>query len=76
MNTGEKKILKKIGEAIKRERENKKLTQEELAEKLKLARTTITRIEAGGINIGVLRFVEIAGALNVNASELLKNSGR
>lgn len=61
-----------IGERIRQLRTALSLSQEELAEKSGLHRNYIGGIERGERNVALLNIVEIARALNVTPSELLK----
>lgn len=42
-----------IGEAIRHLREGRGLTQQQLAEKMKISRTTISKIESGKFNLSI-----------------------
>lgn len=44
---------KKIGEAIRSIRENRGLSQNELAEKMNISRSTISKIEGGNFNFSI-----------------------
>jgi transcriptional regulator with XRE-family HTH domain len=67
MNT----LYKEIGQRIKRQRENKNLSQEELAIKIGLTRTSITNLEAGRQNISLKTLLNISDALNIDARNFL-----
>ena len=64
-------IQKKIGEKVKRLRQDRELTQQKLAEKIKMDITTINEIENGRRNPSVKTINKLARALKVNPSELL-----
>lgn len=42
-----------IGEAIRNLRESRGLTQQQLAERMKISRTTISKIESGKFNLSI-----------------------
>ncbi|QPB24576.1 helix-turn-helix transcriptional regulator [Rhizobium sp. 007] len=60
-----------VGEAIRRKREARAMSQASLAEKVSLARTSITNIEAGTQAIPLHNFLSIAQALAAEPGELL-----
>ena len=64
-------ILKKFGNNVKTLRLEKGWTQEELARRADLHRTYIGSIERYERNVSLLNVERIAGALNVNAKDLL-----
>lgn len=59
-----------FGNKIKRERENRKLTQEDLEEKTGLDRTYISGIERGIRNPSLINIGKIAKALRISLDEL------
>ena len=63
--------LKLLGQNIKKYREVKGLTQNELAESVDLSREYIADIERGHKNLSFKRFYMIADALNVKCSDLI-----
>lgn len=63
-------ILRAFGFSLKRLREAKHLTQEELAEKAGIDRTYLSDTERGSRNIGVKNVVRLANALGVPTGEL------
>lgn len=71
----EEAILSQFGERIKLVRNERKISQEKLAELSKLDRTYISSVERGQRNIGILNIIKIANALNVNACSLLEKLG-
>ncbi len=65
-------ILKQIGNNIKRYREIKAVTQEELARLCKLHRNYIGSVEKGERNLSVLSLQKIADGLNVKIERLVE----
>ena len=65
-------INKKVGLNIRKYREKKEWSQEQLAFEADLHRAYIGQIERGEKNIGIRNLDIIAKALNINVSELLK----
>ncbi len=66
-------INKKVGDRIRKYREKRGWTQEQLAFETGLHRAYIGHIERGEKNIGLKNLEKIAKALRVNISDLLKN---
>lgn len=60
-----------IGERLKNARLNKKLTQEQLAEKLDVSVAFLSRAERGTIKINLARISEICDILDVSISTIL-----
>lgn len=60
-----------LGRRIRKARKNLHLTQQELADLLKLNRTSITNIEKGKQKILAYMLVEVAGKLKVTVNDLL-----
>jgi transcriptional regulator with XRE-family HTH domain len=60
-----------VGEAIRRKREARGMTQATLASKVDLARTSITNIEAGAQSLPLHHFLLIAAALSAAPADLL-----
>lgn len=65
-------ILNKIGNNIKKYRESKAVTQEELAKICKLHRNYIGSVEKGERNLSILSLQKIADGLNVKIERLLE----
>ena len=65
--------LKILGENIKRRREEKGLSQEELANIAGFDRTYISLIERGKRNLSLLNICRFAKAFDVLPFELIKN---
>lgn len=71
----EAEIQKQFGERVRELRKLKGLSQESLALACGLDRTYIGSVERGERNISLINIYKIAGALRVNAWELLKRTG-
>jgi transcriptional regulator with XRE-family HTH domain len=67
----DEKIIKAFGQNLRRIRESKKFTQEDLAEKASVAVSTIARIETGIFNSTISTISVLAKALNIDKKELL-----
>lgn len=65
------KILLKLGQKIRKERQKKHLSQEELAEIAGVHRTYVGMIERGEKNISILSLNKIASALKISLKELI-----
>lgn len=68
-----KNVLENFGSRVREERNNKGLSQEQLAEKANLHRTYIGMIERAEKNITLLNIAKIANALEIKIAELLNN---
>lgn len=64
------KVNEKLGKRIRRARKDKKISQEELADRVGLHYTTISRIERGLSNSPVETINKIAKALSIKISDL------
>jgi transcriptional regulator with XRE-family HTH domain len=64
--------LKKLGANIKRLREAKNLSLRELSYECDIDNSKISKIEKGQINITFTTILQLANALEVQPSELLK----
>lgn len=62
---------KAIGQRIRQYRKLKKLSQEELSEKIGISPTHMSHIETGGTKLSLPVLVEIAKSLNVSTDNLL-----
>ena len=72
LTKAEADFLKRIGRNIKSIRENKGITQTELADLCGYERSTLNRIEAGGSNVTAKTLLKISKALAVEVAELVK----
>ena len=61
-----------VGENIKRLREGKKWTQQELADKMGVSRPMIAQIERGTKSVTLIFGAELAGVFECTVEELLK----
>ena len=66
------KLQKEVGARIRKIREEKGISHEELAISIGKLRTALYRIEAGGVNPSIYTLRQIAGGLGVKLEELLK----
>jgi transcriptional regulator with XRE-family HTH domain len=66
-------MLKKLGENIKFQRTQMKLSQEQLSFAANLDRSYIGGVERGERNISILNLCKIANALQTKPSTLLEN---
>jgi len=67
-----KVLLKKFAEKLKKLREDKGLTQEDLACDASISRSTISMVEINKRDITLAKLEKIADALGVKPYELLK----
>ena len=63
-----------IGQRIKKARQNKHLTQEDLAEKLDVSVAFLSRIERGSSHINLKRLNQLCGLLDVSEGYLLNGA--
>jgi transcriptional regulator with XRE-family HTH domain len=63
-----------LGQAIRRERENLGLSQEEFAERANVHRTYVSSIELGKVNVGIEVANSLAAALGLRLSELVRQA--
>ena len=68
----ERDFLKTFGTRVRRVREDKKLTQEQLAFLSGLHRTYVGAVERGERNIGLLNLRKLVEALDCQISDLLR----
>ena len=64
-------LQQKIGQRIKKLREAKGISQQELASMCDFEKSNMSRLEAGGTNPTVFTLYKISEALSVSLSELL-----
>lgn len=67
-------MLRTLGENIKKERIEKELSQEQLAEKTGLHRTYISQLERGLRNPTITTLSKITKVLNVSLDALIKKN--
>jgi transcriptional regulator with XRE-family HTH domain len=68
-------LEKRLGQVIKRRREQADLSQEEFAERADVHRTYISQLERGIKSPSVRVLVKIAAALKCEAWEILREAG-
>lgn len=67
-----KKINESIGDEIRFARLRKRMTQEQLAQKTGLGRSTIAKYESGQIEMSMPVFIELCDAIGVSYIDILK----
>lgn len=72
MNNELSRSHKKIGQKIRRIREQRGVTQEDLAYKIDISSSYMGQLERGERNLNVDKILKIAKALKVDPSELLR----
>jgi len=65
-------LLVAFGDSVRRQREEKKISQETLAELADLDRTYISDIERGNRNPGIKNIAKLANALGLTTAQLCK----
>ncbi len=73
MKSTEKKILKNIGNEIKRLRKNQNISQQQLAFEAEVPTNQIGRIERGEINTTIITLYKISTVINLSLSNILKD---
>jgi transcriptional regulator with XRE-family HTH domain len=63
-----------FGSAIRRERENLGLSQEDFAERANVHRTYISAVELGKVSVGIEIAHALASALGIRLSELVRRA--
>lgn len=71
MRTDEREFYARLGRLVKELRQARQLTQDQLAERLQLRRTSITNIELGTQGVSGYSLVRLAEALGADPGELL-----
>jgi transcriptional regulator with XRE-family HTH domain len=72
-NESEQYILIRFGQQVRSLRQNKAMSQEELASRAGVHRTYIGMIERGEKNVTIITMIKLATALEVTITELLKD---
>lgn len=67
----EDRVYRMFGSAVRALREEKNVTQEDLAQRVNLSRTSITNIEKGRQRVLLHQMLEIASALDADPSTLV-----
>jgi len=68
-------VLVALGEAIRRVRLSKDISQEKLALLAEVDRSYVGRVERGDNNVAVLTLARLAGALDISIAKLMKEAG-
>lgn len=68
-------VLVALGEAIRRIRLSKGISQERLALLAEVDRSYVGRVERGDNNVAVLTLTRLSGALDISISELMQDAG-
>jgi transcriptional regulator with XRE-family HTH domain len=68
-------VLVALGEAVRRARLARDISQERLALLSEVDRSYMGRVERGDNNVAVLTLVRIAAALEITVSELMAEAG-
>ena len=68
-------VLVALGEAIRRVRLSKDISQERLALLAEVDRSYVGRVERGDNNVAVLTLFRLAGALGISISKLMQEAG-
>lgn len=63
-----------FGQAIRREREARRLSQEKFAERANIHRTYISSIELGKVSVGIEVANALASALGIKLSDLVRKA--
>jgi|APCry1669193181_1035450.scaffolds.fasta_scaffold213978_1 transcriptional regulator with XRE-family HTH domain len=66
--------LKRLGEAIRKERKRQGISQENLALCSEVNRTYMGSVERGEVNISILTILRILDVLKVRPSQILKEA--
>lgn len=66
------KFLKALGQKVQQMRTEKGFTQQELCDKAEIARSQLTRLEQGDLNITVATLNALANAMGVSPKSLLE----
>ena len=68
-------VLVALGEAIRRVRLSKDISQEKLALLAEVDRSYVGRVERGDNNVAVLTLARLASALDISIAKLMKEAG-
>ncbi len=69
-NIREERFLKQLGIHLRKIRESKGMTQQELADRIDVEVMQVSRVERGTVNTSICMIKEIADNLNIQLSEL------
>jgi len=73
-NTKLKKLREELATAIRRRRKKLKLSQEDVAEKAKIDRTYVSRLENGRVDVSVAVAYKVALALKTTLTKIIKET--
>ena len=73
MNIEDKKLLITLGERIKILRNERNLTQEQVAGSINMDRTYFSDVERGKRNVAAVNLIKIAKALEVSVGDFFEN---
>ena len=65
------KILKSIGDNIRKFRDSKNISQQELADHSNVAKSTIHRIENGKLNPSIVTILKICEHLQIDVNQIV-----
>ena len=68
----DKKFLQRLGDRIRKQRESRGLTQQQLGDFCELHRTFIGSVERGERNVAILNLRKIAQVLRITLAELFE----
>ncbi len=68
-------VLVALGEAIRRVRLSKDISQEKLALLAEVDRSYVGRVERGDNNVAILTLARLASALDISIAKLMKEAG-
>ncbi|MCE2962966.1 MAG: helix-turn-helix domain-containing protein [Chitinophagales bacterium] len=68
----EKELLWKFGQKLKQLRADRNMSQIELAEKINMEKSNLSRLESGRNNPKLMTLVKLAKALDISFNELLE----
>jgi transcriptional regulator with XRE-family HTH domain len=63
---------KTFGQAVRRERQRLRLSQEDFAERARVHRTYVSSVELGKVSVGIEIANELAAALEMRFSDLIE----
>ncbi|MGG2085470.1 helix-turn-helix transcriptional regulator [Priestia aryabhattai] len=76
MNMESANLKQIFGQAVKKYRQEKSISQEKLAEITGLHRTYISEVERGTRNVSLINIIKIAKGLDINSSQIFMEMER